>query len=68
MQTSELDLFKKVIKESIKEALREERQVLYDTLIPFVSEKEQEEIESLYGSPGNYNEDEFEDMTDWVIN
>lgn len=66
MQTSEINLFKKIIKESVKEALREERHMLYDTLIPFVSAKEQQEIESLYGSPGNYNENDFEDMTDWV--
>lgn len=67
MQTSELNMFKKIIKESIKEALREERYLLYDTLIPFVSSKEQKEIESLYGSPGNYDENEFEDLTDWVL-
>jgi hypothetical protein len=64
MQTSELNMFKKIIKESIKEALREERYLLYDTLIPFVSAKEQKEIESLYGSPENYDENEFEDLTD----
>jgi hypothetical protein len=67
MQTSELNMFKKIIKESIKEALREERYLLYDTLIPFVSAKEQKEIESLYGSPENYDENEFEDLTDWVL-
>ena len=68
MQVSEINMFKKIIKESIKEALKEERYLLYDTMIPFASVKEQAEIESLYGSPGNYDEDEFEDLTDWVLN
>ena len=67
MQTSEINMFKKIIKESIKEALQEERYLLYDTLIPGVSAKEQKEIESLYGSPDHYNENEFEDLTDWVL-
>lgn len=67
MQTSELNMIKKVIKESIKEALQEERFLLYETLIPSVSAKEQAEIESLYGSPDNYDENEFEDLTDWVL-
>ena len=72
MQTSEIDLFKKIIKESIKEsvkeALKEERFLLYESLVPFVSQKEQKEIDSLYGSPADYNENDFEDATDWVLN
>jgi hypothetical protein len=67
MKASEIVMFKKIIKESVKEALKEERYLLYDTLIPFVSAKEQKDIESLYGSPDNYDESEFEDLTDWVL-
>lgn len=67
MQTSELNIIKKVIKESIKEALKEERFLLYETLVPSVSAKEQAEIESRYGSPDNYNVNEFEDLTKWVL-
>jgi hypothetical protein len=33
-------------------------------IIPFVSAKEQSDIESLYSSPDNYDESEFEDLTD----
>jgi hypothetical protein len=68
MQTSEINMFKKIIKESIKEALQEERALLYDTLIPLVSAKEQKEIESCYGSPDRYHENEFEDLTGWDLN
>ncbi|MCP5102045.1 MAG: hypothetical protein GY950_01635 [bacterium] len=60
-------MFKRLIKESIKEALKEERYLLYDTLIPSVGAKEQAEIESRYGSPDNYDENEFEDVTEWVL-
>jgi hypothetical protein len=67
MQASELDMLKKIVKESVKEALKEERYLLYDVLVPSVSAKEQAEIESLYGSPDKYDEDEFEDLTDWVL-
>lgn len=71
MQANEIDLFKQIIKESIKEsvkeALKEERYLLYETLVPYVSQNEQKEIESLYGSPADYNENEFEDATDWVM-
>ena len=68
MQTNEINLFKQIIKESIKEALREERYVIYDTLIPSVSAEEQREIDELHGFPGDYEEGELEDVTDWVLN
>ncbi len=56
-----------LIKDSIREALREERLSLYEVLIPYVSKKEQAEIELKFGHPANYEEDEFDDMTDWVM-
>jgi len=40
--------------------------VPYEILLPKVSKKEQKNIEELYGSPKDYNESEFVDMTDWI--
>jgi len=57
---------KKLLKESLREVLREERLGLYEILLPKVSKKEQKNIEELYGSPKDYNESEFVDMTDWI--
>jgi len=36
------------------------------SIIPYVSEKEQREIEKLYGEPSKYNEKKFKDMTEWL--
>jgi hypothetical protein len=59
--------FRKIVKESIKDALREERLSLYEVLIPYVSKKELRDIEERYGSPADYDEKEFKDLTDWVM-
>ncbi len=63
METQEL---KALIKESIREVLREERLMLYKSLMPYISQEEQVEIESEFGSPSDYKAEEFIDMTDWV--
>ncbi len=68
MHDIDIGMFKEIIKQTVKEALKEERLVLYDTLIPTVSSEEQAEIDSVSGSPEDYDETEFEDMTDWVLN
>jgi hypothetical protein len=34
--------------------------------MPYVSDEEQAEIETEFGSPSNYNDDELIDMTYWV--
>jgi len=57
---------KALIKESLREVLREERMNLCQLLMPFVSDDEQTEIEASLGSPDDYNEDEFIDLTNWV--
>lgn len=57
---------KKLIKESIREVLKEERMSLYEILIPYVSKSELKEIHKRFGTPKDYHEDEFIDMTDWV--
>ena len=58
---------KLLIKEGLREVLKEERLNLYEILIPYISKKEQHEIEERFGVPADYNEDDFSDMTDWVM-
>ena len=57
---------KVLIKESVREVLREERLLLCQILMPYVSDDEQAEIEADFGSPSDYEDDELIDMTDWV--
>ncbi|MEA5498556.1 hypothetical protein VB834_28700 [Limnoraphis robusta Tam1] len=62
----EIQELKALIKESVREVLREERLLLSQTLIPYVSEKEQKELDEMFGSPSDYEDEESVDMTDWV--
>lgn len=57
---------KEIIKESVREVLREERLTLYEILIPTVSKKELVDIHQRYGSPQNYRDEDFVDMTSWI--
>lgn len=59
---------KELIKESIREVLQEERLNLCKILIPEVDERELSEIENKFGTPDEYEGEEFIDMTDWVRN
>jgi hypothetical protein len=63
METQEL---KALIKESVREVLREERLLLCQVLMPYISDEEQAEIEAEFGFPSDYNDDELIDMTNWV--
>ena len=54
----EIQELKALIKESVREVLREE--MLY------VSDEEQADIEEHFGLPSDYDRDELVDMTDWV--
>ncbi|WP_204105634.1 MULTISPECIES: hypothetical protein [Spirulina sp. CCY15215] len=58
---------KELIKESIREVLQEEQWLPKTTLIPYVDDEEQNEIDRQCGTPTD-NEEEFIDMTDWVKN
>ena len=60
------DDLKKLIKESVREVLREEHLGLCEIMIPHVSKKELNEIHTKFGSPANNEKDDFTDMTDWV--
>ena len=59
----ETDELKSLIKESLAEALKEERTRLYDSIIPFVSKSEMENIIELYGEKPPKTD--FVDATDW---
>ncbi|MGL5792876.1 MAG: hypothetical protein ACRC06_00440, partial [Waterburya sp.] len=59
---------KALIKETMKEVIQEERHNLYQILIPYVSEEEQQELEAEIGIPSAENEEELVDLTDWVKN
>lgn len=47
----ELQELKALIKESVREVIREERLNLCQALIPYVSDAEQQELEAEFGSP-----------------
>jgi hypothetical protein len=51
METAAL---KELIKESVREVLREERLALIEALIPYVNDDEQAEIEAQFGLPSDY--------------
>jgi hypothetical protein len=62
----EIQELKMLIKESMREVLREERLMLCKILMPYVDDSEQVELEAEFGSPTDYHEDETVDMTAWV--
>lgn len=62
----EIQELKALIKESIREVLREERLLLCKSLVPYISNEEQAEIENEFGSPSDYKDEELIDMTHWV--
>ena len=63
MQSHEL---KQLIKESVREVLREECLKLCRVLIPYVSDQEMQEIQAKLGSPADHDKTEFVNMTDWL--
>ncbi|MDJ0731422.1 MAG: hypothetical protein QNJ33_15670 [Crocosphaera sp.] len=65
METQEL---KNLIKESVREVLREERLLLCNMLMPYVSDQEQQALDKELGKPQDYENEELMDMTDWLEN
>ncbi len=57
---------REIIRETIREVLREERLRLYELLVPYVTAKELKEIEEKFGTPADFDEEDFEDLTEWV--
>lgn len=68
LENMDRQTLKELIKESIREVLKEEKINLYSALISYVDDEEQQEIDRQCGSPQNYEEEELIDMTDWINN
>lgn len=62
----ERETIKELFRDVIKEVILQERINFYPKIIPIVSDAEIENIEKYYGSPQDYNKDDFVDMTDWL--
>ncbi|MCK9424939.1 MAG: hypothetical protein M0Q21_02745 [Ignavibacteriaceae bacterium] len=60
------DMLKELIKEGVREVLKEERHQMYQAVIPVVTKKELADIEKRFTSPDNYHAVEFNDMTLWI--
>ena len=69
METQELKtLIQETVRETMLEVLKKERLALCLALIPRVSDKEMREIQEQFGSPSDYDQNDFINMTDWVRN
>ncbi|PSR17924.1 hypothetical protein C8255_10155 [filamentous cyanobacterium CCP3] len=53
-----------LIKESVREVMREEWFKFFEMLTPYVDDQEQAEIAASF-SPGDYQAEDFADVTDW---
>ncbi len=62
----DIDILKSLIKESVTEALSEERMSFYETVIPFVSDIEMQDIVNTHGDKPEKTE--YVDMTSWFAN
>lgn len=62
----EIQELRMLIKETMREVLREERLILCKLLMPYVDDIEQAELEAEFGSPADYQDDELVDLTAWV--
>ena len=56
-----------LIKESVREVMREEWFKFFELLIPYVDDEEQAEIEASF-SPAEHPDSDFVDITDWFDN
>jgi hypothetical protein len=57
-------MLKTIIKESVREVMREEWLKLFEMLIPYVDDIEQADIEANF-NPVDYKDDGFVDITGW---
>jgi hypothetical protein len=57
-------MLKTIIKESVREVMREEWFKFFEMLIPYVDDIEQADIEANF-NPVDYKDDGFVDITDW---
>jgi len=55
---------KAIIKESVREVMREEWFKFFEMLIPYVDDVEQADIETSF-NPAEYRDEDFIDITGW---
>jgi len=60
------DMLKELIKEGVREVLKEERLQMYQAVIPAVTKKEMADIEKRFATPDTSNADKFNDLTSWI--
>ncbi len=59
-----VQMLKAIIKESVREVMREEWFKFFELLIPYVTDSEQADIEATF-NPENYSDSDFVDITSW---
>jgi hypothetical protein len=64
--TFDAQLLKALIKESVREVLREEWFAMWQSVVPELSDAEQAKIDQLSGSPSDYDQGDFVDMSEWL--
>ncbi len=57
-------MLKAIIKESVREVLREEWFKFFEMLLPYVDDAEQADIEATF-DPKDYEDDDFVDISGW---
>ena len=57
----------KLIKQSVKKAIIDERMNLYNALIPSVSVKEMDDIRKRYKRERKNGKKNYKDLTNWVL-
>ncbi len=64
--TASLDIqtLKSLIKDSVREVMREEWFKFFDLLLPYVDPQEQADIEASF-SPADHSDEDFVDITHW---
>ncbi|MEO1146618.1 MAG: hypothetical protein AAFY26_13620 [Cyanobacteria bacterium J06638_22] len=62
--TLDIQALKAIVKESVREVMREEWFKFFEMLIPYVDDNEQADIEATF-NPAEYEGEEFVDITGW---
>jgi hypothetical protein len=62
--TLDVLMLKAIIKESVREVMREEWFKFFEMLIPYVDDVEQADIEVTF-NPADHKDDDFVDITAW---
>jgi hypothetical protein len=64
--TFDAQALKALIKESVREVLKEEWFAMWQSVVPEVSDAEQAAIDQSFGSPSDYKQSDFFGMSEWL--